>query len=440
MAQTDGSLRAEDVLAQMDSRTRLIAVTAMSNVTGFCPDVDRIIREAHKRGVLVLIDAAQAVVHRAVSVRQMKCDFLCFSGHKIYGPMGIGVLYGRKMYLEEMAPYLYGGDMVVKGDRGEVSYKKSPSKYEAGTQDIAGALGLEAALLYLNRRGFEEMIQYEAELGAYLRERLEAVKGVHVIGEPAVRQPLSGGAVPQPQSGGSVPQLQSGGSVPPIAVFETDKLGAYDIGVLLANSGIAVRSGSHCAYPLMKRMGKESLCRVSLSFYNTKQEIEYMAERLERICGRGKLMDEKDQTDICQSDICQSDIYQTDICRTEKKYIDSLLRLQDPGSQCEYLLMLGMEKPPLDSLRADRYRIGGCRTAIWLRAEDRDGMVHFYSDSDSLLVRGVLSILEELYQARTPEIIKSHPMRFLDYISDDVIYPEIKENGLSKCYQILARM
>ena len=305
LAQTDGSLRAEDVLAQMDSRTRLIAVTAMSNVTGFCPDVDRIIREAHKRGVLVLIDAAQAVVHRAISVRQMKCDFLCFSGHKIYGPMGIGVLYGRKMYLEEMAPYLYGGDMVVKGDRGEVSYKKSPSKYEAGTQDIAGALGLEAALLYLNRRGFEEMIQYEAELGAYLRERLEAVKGVHVIGEPAVRQPLStgsvprpqsggsvppiasGGAVPQPQSGGSVPQLQSGGSVPPIAVFETDKLGAYDIGVLLANSGIAVRSGSHCAYPLMKRMGKESLCRVSLSFYNTKQEIEYMAERLERICGRG---------------------------------------------------------------------------------------------------------------------------------------------------------
>ena len=305
LAQTDGSLRAEDVLDQMDSRTRLIAVTAMSNVTGFCPDVDRIIREAHKRGVLVLIDAAQAVVHRAVSVRQMKCDFLCFSGHKIYGPMGIGVLYGRKMYLEEMAPYLYGGDMVVKGDRGEVSYKKSPSKYEAGTQDIAGALGLEAALLYLNSRGFEEMIQYEAELGAYLRERLEAVKGVHVIGEPAVRQPLSGrsepqpqsggsepqpqsgGSVPQPQSGGSEPQLQSGGSVPPIAVFETDKLGAYDIGVLLANSGIAVRCGSHCAYPLMKRMGKESLCRVSLSFYNTKQEIEYMAERLERICGRG---------------------------------------------------------------------------------------------------------------------------------------------------------
>ncbi|MBS6095638.1 MAG: aminotransferase class V-fold PLP-dependent enzyme [Enterocloster bolteae] len=305
LAQTDGSLRVEDVLDQMDSRTRLIAVTAMSNVTGFCPDVDRIIREAHKRGVLVLIDAAQAVVHRAISVRQMKCDFLCFSGHKIYGPMGIGVLYGRRMYLEEMAPYLYGGDMVVKGDRGEVSYKKSPSKYEAGTQDIAGALGLEAALLYLNRRGFEEMIQYEAELGAYLRERLEAVKGVHVIGEPAVRQPLSGrsepqpqsggsepqpqsgGSEPQPQSGGSVPQLQSGGSVPPIAVFETDKLGAYDIGVLLANSGIAVRCGSHCAYPLMKRMGKESLCRVSLSFYNTKQEIEYMAERLERICGRG---------------------------------------------------------------------------------------------------------------------------------------------------------
>lgn len=109
LAQTDGSLRAEDVLDQMDSRTRLIAVTAMSNVTGFCPDVDRIIREAHKRGVLVLIDAAQAVVHRAISVRQMKCDFLCFSGHKIYGPMGIGVLYGRRCIWRRWLPICTAG-------------------------------------------------------------------------------------------------------------------------------------------------------------------------------------------------------------------------------------------------------------------------------------------------------------------------------------------
>ena len=141
-----------------------------------------------------------------------------------------------------------------------------------------------------------------------------------------------------------------------------------------------------------------------------------------------------------QKDMHQIDMHEMDMFQAEAKHIDNLIQLQDPGSQCEYLLMLGMEKLPFDSLRVDRYRIGGCRTAIWLRAEDRDGMLHFYSDSDSLLVRGVLSILEELYQARTPEIIKSHPMRFLDYISDDVIYPEIKENGLSKCYQILARM
>ena len=178
--------------------------------------------------------------------------------------MGIGVLYGRKVYLEEMAPYLYGGDMVVKGDRGEISYKRSSGKYEAGTQNIAGALGLEAALVYLQSLGMEEILRYEAELGAYLRECLEAVKGVHIIGE-----------------------YEGALQVPPMAVFEADNLGAYDIGVLLANYGIAVRCGSHCAYPLMKRMGKESLCRVSLAFYNTKQEIEYMAERLERICGRG---------------------------------------------------------------------------------------------------------------------------------------------------------
>jgi cysteine desulfurase/selenocysteine lyase len=264
LAESDGSLRADDVLELVDSRTRLIAVTAMSNVTGFCPDVNRIIKEAHKRGVLVLVDASQAIVHQVISVRRMDCDFLCFSGHKLYGPMGIGVLYGRKVYLEEMAPYLYGGDMVVKGDRGEISYKRSSGKYEAGTQNIAGALGLEAALVYLQSLGMEEILRYEAELGAYLRECLEAVKGVHIIGE-----------------------YEGALQVPPMAVFEADNLGAYDIGVLLANYGIAVRCGSHCAYPLMKRMGKESLCRVSLAFYNTKQEIAYMAERLERICGRG---------------------------------------------------------------------------------------------------------------------------------------------------------
>ena len=141
-----------------------------------------------------------------------------------------------------------------------------------------------------------------------------------------------------------------------------------------------------------------------------------------------------------QKDMHQIDMHEMDMFQAEAKHIDNLIQLQDPGSQCEYLLMLGMEKLPLDSLRGDRYRIGGCRTAIWVRAEKQDGRVHFSSDSDSLLVRGVLSILEELYQGRTPEAIKSHPMKFLDYISDDVIYPEIKENGLSKCYGLLAHM
>lgn len=151
-------------------------------------------------------------------------------------------------------------------------------------------------------------------------------------------------------------------------------------------------------------------------------------------------MDGKHRTDVCQKDRCKTEMCGMDIRQAEKRYIDSLIRLQDPGSQCEYLLMLGMEKPSLDSLRVDRYRIGGCKTAIWIRAENRDGVVYVSSDSDSLLVRGVLSILEELYRGRTPETIKSCPMKFMDYISDDVIYPEIKENGLSKCYQTLINM
>lgn len=258
-AEEDGSLHTESVLSLIDGHTRLIAITAMSNVTGFRPDLKQIIREAHKAGVLVLVDASQEIVHQAVSVRNMGCDFLCFSGHKLYGPMGTGVLYGKRGYLEELAPYLYGGGMVEQGDGKSISYMKKAEKYEAGTQNIAGVLGLAAALAYLEEQDFEDLMQYETELSAYAGERLKQVEQIHILG----------------------PDIIS-----PVLTFEAERLGAYDIGVLLASHGIAIRCGAHCAYPLIKRMKRESICRISLAFYNTKEEIDYVADTLEHICKR----------------------------------------------------------------------------------------------------------------------------------------------------------
>ena len=157
-----------------------------------------------------------------------------------------------------MPPYLYCGDMVEKGDTGIISYKTEPGKFEAGTQNIAGILGLEAAITYLKEQGFDSLVRYEAELSVYARKRLGQLDGIHILG----------------------PDIIS-----PVITLEAEHLGAYDLGVLLANRGIAVRCGAHCAYPLIRRMGKESICRISLAIYNTREEIDYMAEALEDILG-----------------------------------------------------------------------------------------------------------------------------------------------------------
>lgn len=261
-ADTDGSLTAEAVTSLVDRRTRLAAVTAMSNVTGFRPDIRRITADAHEKGAFVFVDASQETVHHKVSVRELGCDFLCFSSHKLYGPMGTGVLYGKRRLLEAMKPYLYGGDMVEKGDGGCIRCKTDPGKYEAGTQNLAGALGLEAALSFLESHNFPELIRYEQGLGEYLRKRLKEIPGIRLPGPEASSTVLT---------------------------FELDGFGAYDVGVLLGNNNIAVRCGAHCAYPLMKRMGKESTCRVSLAFYNTFEEVDRLAECLRKMDGmRGR--------------------------------------------------------------------------------------------------------------------------------------------------------
>ncbi len=251
----DGSLDLERAAAAWDPRTRLVAVTHVSNVLGTINDVKALARIAHDRGALILVDGAQAVPHMRIDVQDLDCDFYCFSGHKMYGPMGIGALYGKEEILEAMPPWMGGGEMIRSVHLEGSTWNDLPWKFEAGTPNVEGAVGLSAAIDYLHALGLPAIAAWEHDLAAYAAEKLRATPDVTVYGSAPVR-----GAV---------------------FSFTLGAIHAHDVAQFLDREGIAVRAGHHCAQPLMKRLGVPATARASLSFYNTFAEIDRLAEALE---------------------------------------------------------------------------------------------------------------------------------------------------------------
>ncbi|MGI5173963.1 cysteine desulfurase [Treponema sp. OMZ 840] len=244
----------------IDNKTALVAVTGASNAIGLLPPLKDIIKIAHAHNVPVLVDGAQLIAHSFVDVSAIDCDFFTFSAHKIYGPTGIGVLYGKEAYLEKMHPYNYGGDMVDRiGETfGTTTWQNLPTKFEAGTQDVGAAVGLSTALRYINVQGTTCLHAYEQTLTQYTLKRLDSIKGITVIAKHSPRVPLIS--------------------------FISSIFSPYDISMLLAAHGIASRCGELCAQPLMKKLGlKNGLIRISIAFYNTKEEIDRFCDVLEQI-------------------------------------------------------------------------------------------------------------------------------------------------------------
>jgi len=236
--------------------TRFLALAHVSNALGTIVPVERFIAAARARGVPVLLDGAQAVPHGRVDVRGLDCDFYCFSGHKMCGPTGIGVLYGRQSLLEEMPPWQGGGDMILSVSFERTVYNELPWKFEAGTPHIAGAIGLGAAIDYLERIGMERIGAYEHSLLEYGSARLAAVPGLRLIGTSAHKAA--------------------------VLSFVLDGIHPHDIGTILDAEGIAVRTGHHCAMPVMEFYGVPATARASLSFYNTREEIDRLVVALEK--------------------------------------------------------------------------------------------------------------------------------------------------------------
>jgi cysteine desulfurase/selenocysteine lyase len=241
----------------LSDRTRLVATAHVSNALGTVVPINRMIEAAHRRGIPVLVDGAQAVAHMAVDVQALDCDFYALSGHKVFGPTGIGVLYGKAGLLERMPPFQGGGDMIKSVTFEKTVYNDLPYKFEAGTPNIAGAIGLGAALDYLEALGRDQVAAYEHELLAYGTERLASLSQVRLIG--TAREKAG------------------------VLSFVVDGVHAHDVGTILDREGIAVRAGHHCAMPVMARFGVPATARASLALYNTREELDALVSGLEKV-------------------------------------------------------------------------------------------------------------------------------------------------------------
>ena len=252
----EGRLMTERLADLIDARTKLVAVTQASNTLGTRPDLRPVIEAAHAAGAVVLVDGCQGVVHGGVDVSALDCDFYAFSGHKLYGPTGIGVLYGKRALLEAMSPFMGGGDMVDRVSFAGTTYAPVPLKFEAGTANYIGAIGLSEAIAFVEGLDAEAVAQHEEALLRYAIEELERIDGLRIYGKTADKCA--------------------------IVSFNVDGVHGYDLGMILDKLGIAIRTGHHCAEPVMTHYGVQGMCRASLALYTTAEEIDALVKGIKR--------------------------------------------------------------------------------------------------------------------------------------------------------------
>ena len=257
----EGNICLDEYEKLFTNRTRIVSVAHVSNVLGTINPVKEMIEIAHAHGVPVLIDGAQSTPHMAVDVQQLNCDFFAFSGHKMYGPTGVGVLYGREKWLDRLPPYMGGGEMIKRVSFEQTTFNELPYKFEAGTPDYIATTGLAQAIDYVGQLGMDNIEAHERDLAQYAVSRLQQIPGMHLYG------PMAYGA-------------EGAG---PLS-FNVEGIHHLDMGTLLDRLGVAVRTGHHCAEPLMHRLGVDGTVRASFGLYNTRAEIDVLASSIERVC------------------------------------------------------------------------------------------------------------------------------------------------------------
>jgi cysteine desulfurase/selenocysteine lyase len=413
-----GELMLDEYESLLNGRTKIVSVVHVSNSLGTVNEVKRITHLAHQVGAKVLIDGAQWVAHHPTDVREIGCDFYAFSGHKLFGPTGIGVLWGRAELLEQMPPYHGGGDMIESVTFEKTTYAGLPNKFEAGTPDIAGAVGLGAAIDYVQSLGFASFEPYEAELLTHATKQLSGIPGLRIIGTATKK----GGVIS--------------------FVIDDPPTSSLDLGTRLDQMGIAVRTGHHCCQPVMDRMKVPATVRASLAFYNTPDEINALAAGVREIMAEYRA--KRPRPAVAQDGQPLRVEYPDPAAASPQGAADELIEifefLGDRDERYQQVIDMGEKLSPMPAaLKTDAYRVRGCQSTVHLFARKRPGTedgVDFIADSDADIVRGLITILEKLFAGQSArEILAFDTESFLKRIGLEEMLSMGRRSGLASMIQ-----
>jgi cysteine desulfurase/selenocysteine lyase len=405
----DGTLRLDDLERLLGPRVKMLALAHVSNALGTVNPLKDIIGQAHGRGILVFVDGAQAIAHLRVDVRDLDCDFYAFSGHKMYGPTGIGVLYGKAKHLETMPPYQTGGDMIAHVSFDKTTWNELPYKFEAGTPNIAGAVGLGAAIDYIESRGRDAIAIHDRQLLDRATERLKAIPGVRIVGTA-------------PERAGAIS-----------FVVDDPPMSALDVGSRLDLEGIAIRTGHHCCQPLMERFAIPGTARASFAMYNTLDEVDRFADVLEQIVAEAKPR----AALVPAAEIAYAPPAAGTPTEAAAELAEFFDFVEEWTEKYEYIIELGSKLLPLPtSLRTEPNRVHGCQSTVYLDLRKKPGttdIVEFLADSDADIVRGLIAILEKLFSGqRARDVVAFDLDAFFRRIGLDKNLTMGRRNGLAE--------
>lgn len=410
----DGELELDQLDTLLSERTKLVAIQHVSNAIGTVQDVETIIARARQVGAKVLIDGAQWVAHYPTDVRALGCDFYVFSGHKLFGPTGIGILWARRELLEAMPPFHGGGDMIETVTFEKSTYAPIPSKFEAGTPDIAGAIGLGAAIDYVTSLGFENFIPHEEELIHYALERLRTVPGLKVVGMPRRRAGVIS------------------------FIFDQPRISSMDIGVALDREGIAVRTGHHCCMPVMTKLGIDSTARASFALYNTREDVDALVGALNRIV-EARLAREKTASPASAAaplNLTFAPAAAPSPQEAAEELAGDFDLFEDRESRGEYVLDLARTVPnQFDLLKTLTARVPGCMSEVYLigrPSPDDPQRFEFAADANADIVRGLIAILQRLYSGQKARDVLAFDIEgFFTRIGLEQFISSQRRNGLA---------
>jgi cysteine desulfurase/selenocysteine lyase len=395
-------------------RTKLVSVVYVSNSLGTINPVKRIVAAAHQRGVPVLVDGAQAVSHLKLDVQDLDCDFFVFSGHKVYGPTGIGVLYGKEKYLTPMPPWQGGGDMIASVTFAKTSYADLPNKFEAGTPDIAGAVGLGAALDYVDLVGLDNIRVHEDRLLRYATENLRQIPGVRIIGTAANKTGVLS------------------------FIVENPPLSALDVGTKLDLAGVEVRTGHHCCQPVMDRYGIPGTARASFAMYNSIEEIDSFVAALSKIVAEAAKA--RPAAPVKAEPTYPKPTYPKAYADSPRAAADKIAAvfefLDNWPERYQQIIDFGKKLPPMPmEMKTEPNRVHGCQSTVHIAARKKPGtddVLEFLADSDADIVRGLIAILQRIYNGQKAEDVLGFDVEgFFTRIGLDKNLTLGRRNGLS---------